>query len=135
MGIIFSKFKIRNNSNSSNVCPKNTIFSNIDNHNNKLYNNKSNRISISNIETNHSSHPFQTNIYHYPISITEDHRIIDGRVFHNRDNAPYFFPTDNIENLRSNLLHEVVIQKWGNHHSAPVEEKLKRGTARVLDAG
>ncbi|CAJ0909747.1 1274_t:CDS:2 [Entrophospora sp. SA101] len=76
-----------------------------------------------------------TNIYHYPISITEDHRIIDGRIFHNKDNAPYFFPTDNIENSRSNLLHEVVIQKWGNYHSAPVEKKLKYGAARVLDAG
>ncbi|CAJ0885479.1 16391_t:CDS:2, partial [Entrophospora sp. SA101] len=104
MGIVPSKFKIRNNSNSSNICPKNTILSN-------------------------------TNIYHYPISITEDHRIIDGRIFHNKDNAPYFFPTDNIENSRSNLLHEVVIQKWGNYHSAPVEKKLKYGAARVLDAG
>ncbi|CAG8549096.1 6685_t:CDS:2 [Acaulospora morrowiae] len=64
-----------------------------------------------------------------------EHRLIDGRKFHNVENSRYMMPCDDDEWERLHVQHYICRQTWKGNYSAPMNERLITGGALVLDAG
>src|SRR6185312_1568857 len=61
------------------------------------------------------------------------YKVIDGRRYLVSNNAIYRLPIDDAEVDRLHLQHYTYRYYYGSNCSAPVEEMLKQGRARVLD--
>ncbi|RIB22784.1 S-adenosyl-L-methionine-dependent methyltransferase [Gigaspora rosea] len=68
-------------------------------------------------------------------SIQPEFRYIDGRRFHNVENAMYHLPNDENETDRLHLQHFLIRYLWQSNFSAPVDHNLSKPGAKVLDVG
>ncbi|CAG8489381.1 3549_t:CDS:2, partial [Dentiscutata heterogama] len=62
-------------------------------------------------------------------------RYVDGRRFHNEENAIYQMPNDEHETDRLHLQHFLLRYLWQSNISAPVDHILSKQGAKVLDVG
>ncbi|CAG8513981.1 22558_t:CDS:2 [Dentiscutata erythropus] len=62
-------------------------------------------------------------------------RYINGRRFHNVENAMYHLPNDENETDRLHSQHFILRYLWQNNFSAPVDHILSKPGAKVLDIG
>ncbi|CAJ0830617.1 96_t:CDS:2 [Entrophospora sp. SA101] len=60
---------------------------------------------------------------------------VDGRRFHNENDASYVLPNDDKEVDRLQMQHYLMKHVWGSNFSSPIETKLKQHGSRVLDVG
>jgi len=65
----------------------------------------------------------------------EDFRFIDGRRFHNAENAKYDLPNDDDECDRLHLQHFVLRYAWQGNFASPVEHILNGKDVKILDCG
>ncbi|CAG8638815.1 17625_t:CDS:2, partial [Gigaspora margarita] len=70
-----------------------------------------------------------------PQSTQTEFRYIDGRRYHNTENAVYPLPNDEYETDRLHIQHFLVRYIWQSNFSAPVEHILSKPDAKVLDIG
>ncbi|RIB29681.1 S-adenosyl-L-methionine-dependent methyltransferase, partial [Gigaspora rosea] len=68
-------------------------------------------------------------------SAQTEFRYIDGRRYHNTENAVYYLPNDENETDRLHFQHFLIRYIWQNNFSAPVEHILSKPGAKVLDIG
>ena len=68
-------------------------------------------------------------------NLDEDFRFIDGRRYHNAENAKYDLPNDDDECDRLHLQHFVLRYAWQGNFASPVEHILNRRGAKILDSG
>ncbi|RIB21729.1 S-adenosyl-L-methionine-dependent methyltransferase [Gigaspora rosea] len=68
-------------------------------------------------------------------SETTEFQYIDGRRYHNSENAVYHLPNDDDESDRLHMLHFLVRYIWQSNFSAPIEHILSKPGAKILDIG
>ncbi|CAG8676062.1 14113_t:CDS:2, partial [Dentiscutata heterogama] len=69
------------------------------------------------------------------VEFTTEFRYVDGRRFHNVENAVYPLPNDDDELDRLHLQHFMMRYIWQNNFSAPINHILSNPGAKVLDVG
>ncbi|RIB28945.1 S-adenosyl-L-methionine-dependent methyltransferase [Gigaspora rosea] len=62
-------------------------------------------------------------------------RYVDGRRFHNLENAVYPLPNDDDESDRLHMQHFLIRYIWQNNFSAPIEHILNDPNTKILDVG
>ncbi|CAG8654355.1 15914_t:CDS:2 [Dentiscutata erythropus] len=62
-------------------------------------------------------------------------RYVDGRRFHNIENAVYQLPNDDDESDRLHLQHFIMRYVWQSNFSAPIEHILLKPNVKILDIG
>ncbi|RIB07553.1 S-adenosyl-L-methionine-dependent methyltransferase [Gigaspora rosea] len=83
-----------------------------------------------NSKTNNTMYPNEENL-----NCLDQFRFIDGRRYHNEDNANYYFPNDKQESDRLRTQHFWVYEIWKGNFSSPIKQKLENGNMTVLDIG
>ncbi|CAG8463324.1 28368_t:CDS:2, partial [Gigaspora margarita] len=83
-----------------------------------------------NSKTNNTMYPNEENL-----NCLDQFRFIDGRRYHNEDNANYYFPNDKQESDRLRTQHFWVYEIWKGNFSSPLKQKLENGNMTVLDIG
>ncbi|KAF0556905.1 S-adenosyl-L-methionine-dependent methyltransferase [Gigaspora margarita] len=71
----------------------------------------------------------------YNDTLLDSFRFINGRRYHNDSEVSYSLPNDEDEADRLNFQHSLLKYAWQGNHSSPVQERLTKGKARVLDVG
>ncbi|CAG8519232.1 16806_t:CDS:2 [Dentiscutata heterogama] len=67
--------------------------------------------------------------------LLDQYKIIGGRKFLNVPEANYYLPSNEMELKRMEIYHVLRRYSWKGNFCAPVEDILKNGKAKVLDAG